>query len=71
MEWLPGCDISRTRKFFPDHHAMPEYTESSGGRLLIGRSGDGQFDLPGNVAVDGSRNVYVMDMTNERVQKFK
>lgn len=33
-------------------------------------TGDGQFDLPEGVAVDTSGNLYVVDFTNDRVQKF-
>lgn len=33
-------------------------------------SGNGQFDYPNGVAVDGSDNVYVTDRYNNRVQKF-
>ncbi len=33
-------------------------------------SGDGQFDLPFGIAVDGSGNVYVADHSNHRIQKF-
>ena len=33
-------------------------------------SGDGQFNGPQGVAVDGSGNVYVVDAYNHRIQKF-
>ena len=33
-------------------------------------SGDGQFDHPEGLAVDGSGNVYVSDTWNNRIQKF-
>jgi len=33
-------------------------------------SGDGQFDFPLRVAVDGSGNVYVAELINQRIQKF-
>lgn len=33
-------------------------------------SGEGQFDSPFGVAVDGSGNVYVVDTYNHRIQKF-
>lgn len=33
-------------------------------------SGDGQFNEPGDVAVDGAGNVYVVDSGNNRVQEF-
>jgi hypothetical protein len=33
-------------------------------------SGNGQFDYPWGVAVDGSGNVYVADLWNHRIQKF-
>jgi CSLREA domain-containing protein len=33
-------------------------------------SGDGQFELPRAVAVDGQGNVYVADSGNHRIQKF-
>ena len=33
-------------------------------------SGNGQFNAPDGVAVDGSGNVYVADTGNDRIQKF-
>ncbi len=33
-------------------------------------AGDGQFNQPEGVAVDGAGNVYVVDFRNHRVQKF-
>ena len=33
--------------------------------------GDGQFDVPIGTVVDSSRNVYVADTNNDRIQKFK
>lgn len=33
-------------------------------------SGDGQFDLPREIAIDNSGNVYVVDEGNSRIQKF-
>ena len=33
-------------------------------------SGDGEFNTPSGVAVDGSGNVYVADRQNARIQKF-
>lgn len=35
-----------------------------------GGTGDGQFSITGDVAVDSSGNVYVADMLNSGVQKF-
>jgi DNA-binding beta-propeller fold protein YncE len=33
-------------------------------------AGDGQFQLPEGIVTDGAGDVYVVDRTNERVQKF-
>ncbi len=33
-------------------------------------TGDGQFNYPSGIAVDGNRNVYVADTNNNRIQKF-
>jgi sugar lactone lactonase YvrE len=33
-------------------------------------SGDGQFNYPADLAVDGAGNVYVTDQGNQRIQKF-
>jgi tripartite motif-containing protein 71 len=33
-------------------------------------AGEGQFDHPEAIAVDGSGNVYVVDSRNRRIQKF-
>jgi DNA-binding beta-propeller fold protein YncE len=33
-------------------------------------SGNGQFNGPNDVATDGSGNVYVADVGNDRIQKF-
>jgi len=34
-------------------------------------NGNGQFDNPSEIAVDGTGNVYVVDTNNHRVQKFR
>jgi DNA-binding beta-propeller fold protein YncE len=34
-------------------------------------SGNGEFKDPSGVAIDSSDNVYVADMGNNRIQKFK
>src|ERR1051326_8401149 len=31
---------------------------------------DGQFNIPGGIAIDSSGNVYVADVLNHRIQKF-
>jgi C1A family cysteine protease/sugar lactone lactonase YvrE len=36
----------------------------------VAGDGDGQFQSPGGIAVDGSGNVYVADTYNHRIQKF-
>lgn len=33
-------------------------------------NGDGQFNWPGAIAIDGSGNIYVVDTQNHRIQKF-
>jgi len=33
-------------------------------------TGDGQFNMPMDIAVDSSGNVYVADWNNHRIQKF-
>jgi DNA-binding beta-propeller fold protein YncE len=33
-------------------------------------TGDGEFNFPGDVAVDDNGNIYVADMNNSRIQKF-
>jgi tripartite motif-containing protein 71 len=33
-------------------------------------SGDGQFNYPGNVAIDASDNIYIADSGNDRIEKF-
>src|SRR5439155_11318894 len=33
-------------------------------------SGDGQFNAPNSVAVDGGGNVFVSDLNNKRIEKF-
>jgi DNA-binding beta-propeller fold protein YncE len=33
-------------------------------------SGDGQLNIPHNLAVDGAGHVYVVDSSNQRIQKF-
>jgi DNA-binding beta-propeller fold protein YncE len=48
---------------------------SSSGTLLLNwgetGNGNGQFWSPQGIAVDGERNVYVVDHDNHRVQKFR
>ena len=41
----------------------PAWSDASG-------SGDGEFNLPRDVAVDSSGNLYVADRINNRIQKF-
>jgi hypothetical protein len=45
-------------------------TCTSGCQAGIAGSGDGQFNYPGGVAVDGSGNVFVADAANNRISKF-
>jgi tripartite motif-containing protein 71 len=33
-------------------------------------SGDGQFSMPAEIAIDSSGNVYISDQDNNRIQKF-
>jgi len=47
-----------------------EAEEGTGCRKGAPGSGAGQFDTPEAVAVDGSGMVWVMDIANERVQRF-
>jgi tripartite motif-containing protein 71 len=34
-------------------------------------SGDGQFNQPWGIATDGAGNIYISDMNNNRIQKFR
>ena len=45
-------------------------TCTTGCQAGISGSGDGQFNLPFGIAVDGSRSVFVDDFGNNRIQKF-
>jgi hypothetical protein len=45
-------------------------TCTSGCQAGIAGSGDGQFDDPWRIAVDGSGNVFVAGFNNNRIQKF-
>jgi len=38
--------------------------------IVPARTGNGQFHLPGGVAVDSASHIYVADAGNKRVQKF-
>lgn len=49
-------------KFSPDGTVLSAF----GGR----GGGDGQFNSPGELALDGAGNVYVSDFLNSRIQKF-
>src|SRR5579864_8526432 len=49
------------------------YSATTGKRLgMFGTfgSGNGQFNSPRDIAIDGSGNIYVADAGNSRVQKF-
>ena len=52
----------RIQKFSPDGTFLTSWGSEG--------SGNGQFDSPHGVAVDGSDNVYVADSDNNRIQKF-
>lgn len=43
---------------------------TSGCEAAISGSGNGQFNFPSDIAVDSSGNIYVLDSSNNRVQKF-
>ncbi|MEJ0021441.1 MAG: 6-bladed beta-propeller [Candidatus Doudnabacteria bacterium] len=43
---------------------------TSGCQTGIGGSGDGQFLVPGGIAIDSSNNIYVTDSSNHRIEVF-
>ena len=47
---------------------MPDAFDPDGPGLL--QTGDGQFSSGGPIAVDKSNNVYLVDVANNRVEKF-
>lgn len=75
----PHITINKTNKYFctilvsdSDKNQVEEF--SSDGKLLgtFGSSGnrDGEFNNPGDIAVDSKGNIYVVDIGNNRIQKF-
>ena len=62
--WVTHTNHNQIAKFYPSN---------PGGELRIGTagSGDGQFNYPSGVALDGLGNVYVADSSNNRIQVFQ
>ena len=54
-----------------EHKVKPEEREGSATGSVDGNGSAARFDNPAGVAVDGSGNLYVVDNSNNRVQKFE
>lgn len=74
-----GLDIDGSGNFYiadTGNHRVQKFSSSGSGIWSTGTSdgssgtGNGEFDTPGDVAVDGSGNVYVVDRGNHRIQKL-
>jgi hypothetical protein len=61
--WGRGVDTNLLQTEICTVDSLPCYDGEAG-------SGDGQFDIPHNVAVDSMGYVYVSDVGNHRIQKF-
>jgi len=64
LDWIFSQVKWRVQKFSPDGTFISKF-----GRDEVG-SEDGMFNSPNSLTVDGSGNVYILDMGNNRVQKF-
>jgi sugar lactone lactonase YvrE/preprotein translocase subunit SecG len=53
-----------------DNSGYSGWHNPGSGRIGVSGSGDGQFNRPNGIAVDGSGYVYVADSENNRIQKF-
>jgi len=66
--FVADTGVSRIQKFNPANDFLLKFG-TNGGNGGTG-TGDGEFDSPRGVAVDGSGDIYVTDTGNDRIQIF-
>ena len=60
-----GCDIPNERST-----GFSCSNSCTGSGFVAAGSGDSQFDSPRGIIIDSSNNLYVVDKSNDRIQKF-
>ncbi|MGV1047938.1 MAG: 6-bladed beta-propeller [Solirubrobacterales bacterium] len=67
--WIADTNNNRIQKWTIPNY-IPDYTAAAGGSFGSAGSGNGQFNLPGDIALDPSGNLWITDTNNNRIEKF-
>ncbi|HET7445372.1 MAG TPA: 6-bladed beta-propeller [Solirubrobacterales bacterium] len=67
--WIADTQNNRVQRWSIPNY-VPSYALAAEGSFGTAGSGDGQFNLPADLAVDAKNNLWVVDSNNNRLEKF-
>jgi YD repeat-containing protein len=67
--WIADTQNNRVQRWSIPNY-VPSYALAAEGSFGTAGTGDGQFNLPADLAVDAKNNLWVVDSNNNRLEKF-